>query len=123
MKKLLEELLLKDAFNLSQDPKNVVGIWWYQIRTGILEYSTKAKGHLDRKYFTLVDQVKLDSSIIRGRLIKYNNHIYCVSFISNIANLKTNILQDLRNKLEKESKIKIDFMIDDEGKLTEKKIN
>jgi hypothetical protein len=107
------ELLLKDAFNKAQDKDNLVGIWWYQIRTGILEYSTEAKGHLDKEYFQLVDMAQKDTSIIRGRLIKVENNIYLIIFSDN-SSMKI-ILNDLKQKIEKESKIKIDFIINYEG--------
>lgn len=121
MQKLIEELILKNIFNLSQQKENVVGIWWYQIRTGILEYSSKAKGHLDREYFSLVDLAKTDKSIVRGRIIKIKNVIYCVLFTSNLTKLQINILLDLKNKLVETMGIGIDFIVDDEGNLLENK--
>ena len=107
--------LLPDAFNLSQEPENVVGIWWYCIRTGELEYSETAKGHLDPS-FKLREFAKKDLSIIRGRLINIMGILYLVIF-SNAAFVKVPqmVVSDLKNKINSVASRKIDCIVDDDG--------
>jgi len=111
-----KKLVLKGAFNKSQDSKNTVGIWRYQMRTGIIKYSKKAKGHLDRKYFSdFLDLVKVDQSIIRGRLIEFDEAVYLVVFVD--KKIVQSVLFDLKHKIETKSKRKVDFVVNAKGYL------
>lgn len=104
------ELLLKDAFNISQNKQNVIGIWWYDIRTKELQYSETARGHLDNQ-FTLNQLAKNDKNIVRGRLVRVNNKNYLIIF-NKISPFNT---YTLRSKIEDESRKLVDFVVDDEG--------
>jgi hypothetical protein len=108
-----ETATLPDAFNKSQDSGNVIGIWWYDKRTGNLEYSDKALGHLDN-IFKIRHLAKLGDTV-RGRLLLINNYCYLIIYRSVDQNISFDVVNKIKEKIQKTSKNSINYVIDDDG--------
>lgn len=116
-KELIEkQLTLENAFNKSQDRKNVLGIWWYNQQEDILEYSDKAQGHLDRKYFSLMDKAGENPEIYRGRVLLIDSITYLIIY-SNPKRRKIHISTacNIFRRIEKKTSLNISSVIDDKG--------
>ena len=111
---------LRNAFNKSQNKKNVLGIWWYDIVNDNLEYFEDAKGHLD-DMFTIRKNAK-NNKTCRGRLLLINGETYLIIYRSPTQNINSNIISKIKNKVEKSSGKKVDYIIDDDGILITEKV-
>jgi len=114
-----KKIILKDALNLAHELRFKLGIWWFQPATGRLEYSTKARGHLDRKYFRLRDIAIIDNYILRGRLFQYMNKRYLIIYSNDGYgfDFPLPVIEQLRVKVEAIAGLKIDLIINEKGEL------
>ena len=108
------QVLLEDAFDLSQDPTNTLLIWYYNLSSGQFEYSTTRKSHL---HLMQDKNLQIDQSWIKGRVITTRGKVYLVVFLRRFLHnpLTTNSLPDMIHKLQNVFTIPIDYYVDDEG--------
>jgi len=125
--KLIEQLireqnlnyLLPNAFDYSQDPKNKLLVWFYNLVSGHFEYSKTAINHSE----VVRDKgLVLDNNWLRGRVIKVNDKIYLIVYLRGFLHNPLNELkfEDLLRKVLRVTP-EIDYVIDDFGlEVTEK---
>ena len=78
-----------------------------------MEYSSNAEGHLDG-IFTLRHKAHT-GCMIRGRVFKDNDKIYLIIYRIRHCNVRFDIVEKIRDMLQKYSRQHVDFVIDDDG--------
>lgn len=127
LKRLSEEKVLPNAFDWGHEEDYLIGIWWYQLGTGICEYSTKAVNHSEFKYFPDISSEKEKGLDIvnrwaRGRLIKKDHFVYLIVYVGMIDYQFTQaIISDIKYKVQHASKIRIDRVVDEDGYLLQER--
>lgn len=127
--KLIEQLikeqnlhyLLPNAFDHSQDPKKKILVWFYNLVDGQFIYSKSAINHSE---ITRAENLNLDNSWLRGRVIKVNGKTYLIIYLRGFLHDPLNELkfEDLLRKVLKVSPVEINYVIDDFGLEIDEKI-
>lgn len=116
-----EQVLLPNAFDLSQDPKKKLLLWYYNLATGQFEYSTTAISHSE---IVRDKSITLGGNWIKGRVFKHNGNIYLIAYIETFLHnpLTFNHLIDLVQKIKRVFKEPLDYFVDDKGNRIDEKI-
>ena len=89
-------------------------VWFFNPKTGLLDYSTAAKNHGDRKQFKYQD--KDVTEWVSGRVFKHQDKIYTIAYISDSSydnNFSGEMLSVLLKRLD--SVTSFDYIVDQGG--------
>lgn len=125
---ILGEILDNQAFSNAHNSKKVLGVFWYDISTKMLDLIQNENiSHNQRDRFKIFKKIKNQVGLIAGRAYKNKDYIYLLIYNTDvrgkIIHLSENLIQDLVWKVEGKIKKQVDFVIDGYGKnLLESKI-
>lgn len=105
--------ILPNAMEIAHSSAKVA-IWFFNPKTGILDYSTLAKNHGDRKQFKYQDKDVTDW--ISGRVFKCRDKTYTIVYISDSSydnNFSGEMLSVLLKRLD--AVVSFDYIVDQGG--------
>jgi hypothetical protein len=120
--KLKEGVFLPNAFNISQDPKKKLLIWYYNLATEQFEYSTTAINHSE---IVREKGLFLDNNWVKGRVFKHNGHIYLIAYITTFLHnpITLNHLIKITQKIKRVFREPIEYFVDDTGYRIDEKVS
>lgn len=118
---LRESTFLPNAFNLSQDPKRRVLLWFYNLANEQFEYSTTAINHSE---IARDKKLILDNNWIKGRVFRYEEKVYLIAYTETFLHNRLNLnhLINLVRKVRSVIKEPLDYFVDDLGNRIDEKI-
>jgi hypothetical protein len=104
-----QEIVLPNAWELAHLSDLALGIWFYSVNGGLLDYSETATGHADVGVFKYSGHEA--ENWVRGRLIKKDG----LNFLIVYKKLSVDQLCDLKSKVEAVSKKNVDYVVGFDG--------
>jgi hypothetical protein len=116
-----ESVFLPDAFNISQDPKKKILLWFFNLANERFEYSTTAINHSE---IARAKDLILNNNWVKGRVFKHNGSTYLIAYITTFLHnpLTVEHLISIFRKSRSVIKEPIDYFIDDKGSRIDERI-
>ena len=107
--------LIPDARDIAHYGDVLKGIWWYQLTTGTMRYSTKSLSHLDDEFAETVEP--FSRQWVRGRVGDDRGMIYAFLYRCDFKSrvIPGSIAVDMLRKLSQRSSLRIRYFVDEKG--------